>query len=59
LIGISGCGGDPSAVTGSITVPDDYSSIQEAINAAEEGDVIVVKPGKYVEVLILAGKTLP
>ncbi len=32
-----------------ITVPGDFSSIQEAINAADEGDTIFVKRGTYVE----------
>ena len=30
-----------------ITVPDDYSTIQDAINAAAEGDTIFVKKGTY------------
>lgn len=32
-----------------IVVPDDYIQIQEAINAANEGDTIFVKKGYYVE----------
>jgi parallel beta-helix repeat protein len=32
-----------------ITVPDDYPTIQEAINHADEGDTIVVKAGTYYE----------
>jgi parallel beta-helix repeat protein len=32
-----------------ITVPDEYPSIQEAINAAHEGDTVYVKAGQYVE----------
>lgn len=32
-----------------ITVPDDFPNIQEAINAADEGDTIFVKRGTYVE----------
>ena len=32
-----------------ITVPSDFSSIQEAINAADVGDTIFVKRGTYVE----------
>jgi len=30
-----------------ITVPDDYVEIQEAINVANDGDIILVKPGNY------------
>jgi hypothetical protein len=30
-----------------ITVPDDYSTIQDAINAANDGDIIFVKKGNY------------
>jgi nitrous oxidase accessory protein len=30
-----------------ITVPDDYSTIQDAINAANDGDTIFVKKGNY------------
>ena len=32
-----------------ITVPDDFPTIQEAINAADAGDTIFVKRGTYVE----------
>jgi parallel beta-helix repeat protein len=32
-----------------IYVPDDYSTIQAAINAAEEGDIIIVRPDIYYE----------
>ncbi len=32
-----------------ITVPDDFATIQEAINAADAGDTIFVKRGTYVE----------
>jgi parallel beta-helix repeat protein len=40
-----------------IVVPDDYSSIQEAVDAASEGDIIYVKSGTYNET-ILINKTL-
>jgi len=32
-----------------ITVPDDYGSIQEALDNAEDGDTVFVKKGVYVE----------
>jgi nitrous oxidase accessory protein NosD len=36
-----------------ITVPDDYLTIQEAINAASNGDTILVKAGVHVENVIV------
>jgi parallel beta-helix repeat protein len=36
-----------------ITVPDDYSTIQEAINAATLGDTVYVKNGTYYENIII------
>ncbi len=36
-----------------IVVPTDYSSIQEAINAATDGDTVFVKRGTYHEILVL------
>ena len=36
-------------------VPDDHSTIQAAIDAASEGDVILVAPGTYLESLIDCG----
>ena len=32
-----------------IFVPDDFSTIQEAIKAASDGDIIIVRDGVYVE----------
>ena len=37
------------AQTNTIVVPDDFSSIQEAVNAASEGDTVFVKNGIYFE----------
>jgi len=39
--------------TKTIVVPDDYPTIQEAINAASEGDTIFVKRGIYPEGLVV------
>jgi predicted outer membrane repeat protein len=37
------------AFTDTIYVPDDYPTIQGAIDASVNGDTIIVRPGKYVE----------
>ncbi len=38
--------------------PADFSTIQEAINAAADGDEIIVKPGRYREHLSFLGKSI-
>jgi nitrous oxidase accessory protein len=38
---------------GTITVPDDYPTIQAAINAASDGDAILVRDGTYFENVVL------
>jgi len=40
---------EPAGDTGTITVPDDFATIQEAVDAAEPGALILVKPGTYSE----------
>jgi nitrous oxidase accessory protein NosD len=42
-----------SARAGTITVPDDYLTIQEAINQASEGDIIFVRNGTYCENVVV------
>jgi len=41
-----------------IDVPDDYLTIQEAIDAAQAGDVICVHPGTYNESIDFDGKAI-
>jgi hypothetical protein len=39
-----------------IYVPDDYPTIQDAINASINGDTVIVRPGTYVENIDFMGK---
>jgi hypothetical protein len=41
-----------------LRVPDEFSSIQEAINRSRHGDVVLVAPGKYQERIDFKGKNI-
>nr|MBC8416171.1 hypothetical protein [Candidatus Cloacimonadota bacterium] len=41
-----------------VFVPDDYPTIQDAINAVENGDIVLVNPGTYVENINYIGKNI-
>jgi hypothetical protein len=41
-----------------IYVPDNYPTIQDAINASVNGDTIIVRPGTYVENIYFLGKAI-
>ncbi len=43
---------------GILNVPDEYASIQEAINRAQDSDTILVAPGEYVENINFEGKAI-
>jgi len=47
-----------AAASVELAVPADYATIQAAIDAANEGDVVVVAPGVYREAIDLLGKTI-
>jgi hypothetical protein len=46
------------ATAGIINVPDDYPTIQEAIEAAEQSDEIIVAADEYFETIDLLGKAI-
>ena len=41
-----------------LRVPQDYQTIQAAVNAAQNGDVVLVSPGTYTENITISGKTI-
>ncbi len=44
--------------TGTIRVPEDYATIQAAINAAQNGNTVLVAPGTYPGGITITGKTI-
>lgn len=46
------------ATAKTIVVPDDYPTIQQAVNAAANGDTILVRSGVYIENIIISGKSI-
>ena len=47
-----------SARSAVIHVPQDHSTIQEALDAAQNGDTILVDPGTYIELIDFKGKAI-
>jgi len=48
----------PPPSSGTIRVPEDYATIQQAVNAAGNGDTIVVGPGTYAGGIEISGKSI-
>ena len=48
----------PLALAATIYVPDDYPTIQQAIQAAADGDRVLVRPGVYEENLSISSQVL-
>lgn len=55
--GIADMGSDEFARV-AFVVPDDLPAIQDALDAAVDGDVILVKPGSYLENIDFSGKAV-
>jgi nitrous oxidase accessory protein len=49
VLGVTAAQASAAVLTVGINGKGNYTSIQEAVNNAQNGDTIVVSPGKYVE----------
>jgi hypothetical protein len=50
---------DPHKVYGAtINIPGDMPTIQEGIDEASDGDIVLIAPGTYHENILLDGKTI-
>lgn len=48
----------PPPPSGTVRVPEDFATIQEAVDAAGDGDTVLVGPGVYDGGIVIAGKSI-
>ncbi|MGD9705333.1 MAG: right-handed parallel beta-helix repeat-containing protein [Acidimicrobiia bacterium] len=46
---LAACGGGSNDATATILVPEDFATIQAAVDAADPGDLVLISPGTYEE----------
>ena len=51
-VGAAACGSDAGSPS-VIAVPGDHSTIQEAVDAARPGDLVLIDPGTYRETVVV------
>jgi len=58
VAGLAAAAFAPAALADVLSVPGDFATIQAAVNAAADGDVIEIAPGDWAEAILVTGKQL-
>ena len=58
LVGLVVCGASADTIIVDQNAFEDFNNIQDAINAARDGDVVLVNPGRYYENVDFRGKSI-